>query len=103
MDQDLLLGNFGNELTIVGCTVSGYNARTPICANCHSLNDLLFLYGEKQMRSRFFEIYLMMCTVRVRQCVLQSFLIQDTAPHKNITIQLQLILKKLTCSSLQRT
>ena len=38
-----------------------------------------------------------------RQCVLQSFVIQETALHKNTTSQVQLIWKKLTCSSLQRT
>ena len=70
-------------------------------AACHSLNDFLFLYGPKQMRSSFCGTHLMVCIAR--QCVFQSFVIQDTALHKNSTSHLQLIFKKITCSSFKRT
>lgn len=63
-------------------------ARTPICAPWHSLHD----FGPKQMRSSFCDTQLIVCIVR--QCVFQSFVIPDTAVHKNSTNR-QLIFKKL--------
>jgi hypothetical protein len=86
MDQGLFLGIFGVECSTVGCTVSDYNAHTPICAVYHSLNHFFFLHGAKQMRSIFFDRHLMIC-------IAGQYVIQGTALHKNITSQLQIILK----------